>query len=234
MISFILYAMGAAFQTRWCKNYSHYYLLYYIHLKVSSSSLLFTNLLFSSLIFSSLLFSWFLGYLHLLDTAFLFPVCLLYGGENYQQESNHLRRTTISTVYLDINHGPPLDQGYVNYIMCVWLQALPKLLDKPYRYFLKINGFYIFFFSFETWNFSIFFLFMKIRFQAHFKVHRGAAEKKEQVSSFNEILLIKEGNLFWNINYSFIWWATLLTNSSYKPYKNLCFRIYLFIAPRRS
>ena len=42
--------------------------------------------------------------------------------------------------------------------------------------------------------------------------------KKEQISNFNEIWLKKCENLFWVVNFSFIWWATLLNNSSYEPH----------------
>ena len=40
--------------------------------------------------------------------------------------------------------------------------------------------------------------------------------KKEQIWNFNEIWLKKWENLFWTVNFSFIWWATLLKNSSYE------------------
>ena len=42
--------------------------------------------------------------------------------------------------------------------------------------------------------------------------------KNKQISNFNENSLKKWGNLFWIINFSFIWWATLLNNSSYEPH----------------
>ena len=42
--------------------------------------------------------------------------------------------------------------------------------------------------------------------------------KKEQVSNFNEVFFKKLENYFLNTNFSFIWWATLLTNSSFEPH----------------
>ena len=43
--------------------------------------------------------------------------------------------------------------------------------------------------------------------------------KKEQIKNLNEVSPENFINLFWIINFSFIWWATLLTNSSYEPHK---------------
>ena len=54
--------------------------------------------------------------------------------------------------------------------------------------------------------------------------------KKEQIKIFNENLLKTCENLFWIINFSFIWWPKLLSNSSYDQHGTY----YLIIAPRRS
>ena len=42
--------------------------------------------------------------------------------------------------------------------------------------------------------------------------------KETQISNFNEIWLKKWENLFWIVNFSFIWWATLPNNSSCEPH----------------
>ena len=42
--------------------------------------------------------------------------------------------------------------------------------------------------------------------------------KKEYISNFKEISHKKEENYFWNLIFSFIWWATSLTNSLYGPH----------------
>ena len=43
--------------------------------------------------------------------------------------------------------------------------------------------------------------------------------KKDQISNFFKITLKKWENLFGIVNFSFIWWATLLNNSSYEPHR---------------
>ena len=40
--------------------------------------------------------------------------------------------------------------------------------------------------------------------------------KKEHIKNFNEFSLKKEEHLFWIFNFSFVWWATMLTNSPYE------------------
>ena len=42
--------------------------------------------------------------------------------------------------------------------------------------------------------------------------------KREQVSNFHENSLKKLEKWFWINNFSFIWWATLINNSSYEPH----------------
>ena len=42
--------------------------------------------------------------------------------------------------------------------------------------------------------------------------------KKEHITNFNAFSPKKEEHLFWIFNFSFVWWATFLTNSSYKPH----------------